>query len=536
MNPWQLILLTAIGAVQWVLASYSTSVFLLRLVFVAVFMLPVLTVIWITRDKPNLKPKQAQAPVIDPVGAPSLKDTSDDSTSFATIARAEVLTKDNDDAALLATPKRTHTTPVVDVKQPESKSSASNQPKSRANFAIEYPYRPLLPNDSSQSIAPLQYGISPTPNVSHLEVQKDEGSSDTRRVPNSIEAPPRKIEKGPTSARRIAKVFDPAHYSRHTGVPGFLYIARNDCHQLGLYKMGYTTVAPPERIKTLNQQHKRASDVGHFSLVFASPVSGSYDAEQALFDVIAAKRVAAKREFFVERSDFLIKALQAASIFNNGNPDALDDFMDWSLGQASWEKCRPAILDSVPVPPKLKPTDEWIYVLQNPWHRDSIFRVGHTKNDPHIKLAELNRKQRELTCQIGFYKLVKCIVVDDLGAMLPRFNALIQPYKMSGSRTFVDMPLDRLTETIIQAAQDPGVQISRNQSLRRKPAKQATQAATDLFTERASTATQGTTIARRHAIPRSRKGWIDCPNCLSSIQLVTDEGTMCPECGWIEEQ
>ncbi len=386
-------LLAAVCLVQWVLASHSTTVLLWRFVYFGLFISPVLAVIWITRDKrkPELK-KRVQTPVANPQAAPLRDDNCDDAKHHRPVGKVEVITKFSDDGQIFDSSATASTLPVTAPKQSESKIEPSDRAK--VNFAIEYPYRPLLPSDSSQSIAPSLHDISPTPNVSHLEVQKDESSSDTRRVPDSIETPPRKPAKGPTPARKRAKAFDPAHYSRHTGVPGFLYIARNDCHQLGLYKMGYATVAPPERIKTLNQQHKRASDVGHFSLVFASPVSGSYDAEQALFDVIAAKRVVAKREYFFERSDFLIKALQAASIFNNGNPDALDDFMDWSLGQASWEKCRPAIRDSVPVPPKMKQTDEWIYVLQNTWHRDSIFRVGHTKNDPLIILAELNRKHR----------------------------------------------------------------------------------------------------------------------------------------------
>ncbi len=538
MNLWQWMLLAAVCLVQWVLASYSTTVFLLKFVYFGVFVSPILAVLWITRDKRNPKIKQAHAAAarVNPVGAPSLNDTCDDSTSCATTARAEVLTKVYDDAPFFDTPERSYTTPVADVKQPESKSDASDQPKSRANFAIEYPYRPLLPSDSSQSIAPSLYGISPKPNVSHLEVQKHESSSDTRRVPNSIEAPPRKMEKGPTAARKRAKVFDPAHYSRHSGVPGFLYIARNDFYQPGLHKIGYTTLTPPERIKTLNQQHNHASDLGRFSLVFSSPVGGSYDAEQALFDAIATTRVAKKREYFLERSEFLIKALQAASIFNRGNPDALDEFLDWSLDQDSWKTHRPPILDEVTVPPKLNSTDEYIYVLRNPWHRESIFRFGRTKNDPRIKLAELNRKQRELTCQIGFYKLVECIAVDDLETMFPRFKVLVQPYKVVGSRTFVDMPLDSLTAAIIRAAEDPSVQASRNQARNRKAKQQATRASTDLFTEKSSSPTQGATTARRHAIPRSRKGWIDCPNCLSSIQLATDEDTICPECGWTEEQ
>jgi 5-methylcytosine-specific restriction endonuclease McrA len=84
--------------------------------------------------------------------------------------------------------------------------------------------------------------------------------------------------------------------------------------------------------------------------------------------------------------------------------------------------------------------------------------------------------------------------------------------------------------------QHPGFKVTRNQPIRRKPAKKAAVAATDLFTVIVTAAPQRATPARRHAIPRSRKGWMDCPNCLSAIQLAMDEDTICPECGWTNEQ
>ena len=33
-------------------------------------------------------------------------------------------------------------------------------------------------------------------------------------------------------------------------------------------------------------------------------------------------------------------------------------------------------------------------------------------------------------------------------------------------------------------------------------------------------------------VPRSRKGWMDCPNCLSSIELFVGEKPECVECDW----
>lgn len=308
-------------------------------------------------------------------------------------------------------------------------------------------------------------------------------------------------------ARKKPKVFDPAHYQRHAGVPGFLYIARNDCYQVGLFKMGYTTAPSPDaRIKSLNSQHAKASDVGKFSLIYSAPAKGSYDAEQALFDVIAKVageriRVVDKREFFFQRTDFLIRAVQAASAFNNDNPDALDEFLEWALGQDSWQRLAPDFNQPVDIPPRLLATDAWIYVLHNRWHRDSIFRVAVTKRSPLKALEKLNEVQRDLTCQIGFYTLVFCIVGDDSRKLRTSISSLLRKYQIDESGDFFDIPFATLTALLTDSV---------NATNRKE--------ATSSF-----------------KVPRSRSGWMDCPNCLSSIQLKSMESPECPECHWRAE-
>jgi hypothetical protein len=388
------------------------------------------------------------------------------------------------------------------------------------HLKIEYPYRSFTPNDS-QSNASIPKSIKfSLPSDEQLEKQEIHNGTVLSQASESLEVPNPQKAARQKLIRKTANVFDPAHYSRHTGIPGFLYIARNDCHQLGLYKIGYTTLPASQRIEGLNKQHALAFDVGRFTLVYAVQVGGSYDAEQALFDAIAETRVAAKREYFFERSDFLIKALQAASTFNSGNPDALNDFLDWALDQESWEKFRPPICESVTVVPKLKSTDGWIYVARNQWHRDSIIRIGHSKNDPQIKVNELNRKQRELTCQIGFYKLVKCVVVEDMKAVFTRLVSLLKQYKVPGSRVFFDVPLSKWTEALIEATQSgekilpASIPIEVNKEIWVDIVPMTAHPTWAAWTARCSTCHQ--LLRFRGAICTA--GTVDCPNCGTHIR------------------
>ena len=54
---------------------------------------------------------------------------------------------------------------------------------------------------------------------------------------------------------------------RHSGLPGFLYLARNDQHIGDLYKVGYTTQEPDARVAMLNEELSNAGDIGSFRLV-----------------------------------------------------------------------------------------------------------------------------------------------------------------------------------------------------------------------------------------------------------------------------
>ena len=74
--------------------------------------------------------------------------------------------------------------------------------------------------------------------------------------------------------------------------------------------------------------------------------------------------------------------------------------------------------------------------------------------------------------------------------------------------------------------------VSRNQPIRRKaPSVAAAPVPASRTTKVHSTALKK---SKRVAAPTSRKGFVDCPNCLVSIPADTGDGLLCPECGLIE--
>ena len=252
----------------------------------------------------------------------------------------------------------------------------------------------------------------------------------------------------PAKQKRAKKVFDPEHYRRHAGVPGYLYMTRNSFYKDGLYKLGYTTLTPEARIASLNREHQQASDIGQFELVHSVKVTASYDAEQALFDVIAATRPVVKREFFYQSEGFLKRAMDATHAFSFGNTNSLTDFYEWSLHQEDWAKFRPEKPQSVDVPSNEKSTGGWIYVVRGEWHREHIYRISYSGKDPRKKLSEMDAVQRRLTCQIGFHTLTACVLVDELKSSWNALAPSLCKWRVPGSKLYYDAPLKELLQLI----------------------------------------------------------------------------------------
>ena len=271
---------------------------------------------------------------------------------------------------------------------------------------------------------------------------------------------PQVHEREPPTARPVARRAPPQvvtaeHYRRHTGVPGFLYIAHNDEHRTGLFKLGYTTLSPQARMASLNKAHEEASDIGVFHLVHSVPVAASYDAEQALFDAITAQRVAERREFFYGSQEALIGAVNAAARLTYGDADPLNTIYADSSTWATASQGMAPSLSPVRIPPRQGLESGWIYICRNPWHRDDTFRVSFTKVDPIPRLEELNSGQRRNTSQIGFYQIVHCVLASHLKGATHQLQKMLAPYRIRGSRVFYRASLPVL-QAVIDAVVSAG--------------------------------------------------------------------------------
>ena len=247
---------------------------------------------------------------------------------------------------------------------------------------------------------------------------------------------------------------DAEHYRRHTGVPGFLYAAQNDCHQPDLFKVGYTTLSPSARVISLNDEHAKASDVGAFTLVHSVPVTASYDTEQALFDALKIWRLAPGREYFALPAAQICAAMDAAVHLGRGDLGRLSSvvaaFPDWT---PAWQQRarHPTRRDATQKP---APDWGWIFVCRNQCHRGTIRRLGSTHADPIESVNALNVAQRRLTSQIGFFNLELCISVRDPPAVLNAARRSLQRFLVHPRRRFFDIDLVRIEDAIRSAASE----------------------------------------------------------------------------------
>ncbi len=153
-----------------------------------------------------------------------------------------------------------------------------------------------------------------------------------------------------------------------------------------------------------------------------------------------------KREFFHQSEGFLKRAMDATHAFSFGDTNSLTDFYEWSLHQEDWAKFRPEKPQSVAVPSNEKSAGGWIYVARSEWHREHIYRVSYSGKDPRQKLAALDAVQRRLTCQIGFYTLTACVLVDDLKSSWNALSPHLSKWRVPGSKLYCNVPLKELVQ------------------------------------------------------------------------------------------
>ena len=265
----------------------------------------------------------------------------------------------------------------------------------------------------------------------------------------------------PSTSRPFSTAaINPDHFKRHAGVPGFLYLARNDERRDHLYKIGYTTGLPQGRIKGLSDQVAEATDIGSFRLVHSVPVGSSYDMEQALFVALAERRVVGEREFFYGQEKNFMRAMDALARMPEDRGETLNDF----LASNPWGDLGcppPAVLAECPVPQRSSPEGGWLYVCQNFWHKPGTFYFSVTKETPTAVVNRLNEGQRQLTSQLGFYRIVACRAVDSTETARQHAQLLFSPYRIDTRKQFVRALLD-VVQTIVESV-NGGVAASTNE-------------------------------------------------------------------------
>lgn len=187
------------------------------------------------------------------------------------------------------------------------------------------------------------------------------------------------------------------HFRRHIGLPGYLYIARNDEHRTGLYKLGYTTQSAVERVASLNLELRRACDIGSFRLVHSAAASAAYDAEQIGFELLSDFRLTEGREFFLAPEELLIDGVNAAGAQSQGDFRQTDEFLNQArdIGP-DITSLRQEDPHTAVEPARGHPNGGWILIARNECHRANTFRIGYTAGDPAKRLHRLNAVQRRL--------------------------------------------------------------------------------------------------------------------------------------------
>lgn len=365
-----------------------------------------------------------------------------------------------------------HATPLEAVVDDQFTSASHEAPSLPSGTVgpFEIPVSPVsLPQPAAPERGAIEFHVTPLAELSPHDEGTDLGwslATPEARVlaplPYVSIPAPRTAAAATPRSRPI--IFKPEHYQRHAGVAGYLYMARNPFYFDGLYKLGYTTLTPQERLNWLNAEHRKVPDVGEFHLVHAVPVAAAYDAERALFDLLGADRPVQKREFFLHSEALLKRALDATQAFTNGNAGALDDFVLSRAEDKSFEN--PPVVTYALIQPLSSLHGGWIYVTHCQWHRSDIYRISYTRKDPRLAVSTLNARQKRLTCRIGFHTLVHCVCVDYLKESWDKVAASLERWRVVSSKVFYEGPIEDMSRAIslaVAVSQAPAAPLSQSQ-------------------------------------------------------------------------
>jgi hypothetical protein len=283
----------------------------------------------------------------------------------------------------------------------------------------------------------------------------------------------------------IRKKLLPGHFERGFNKPGWVYIARNDLHREDIYKVGYTEKTPEERVVTLNTAQKRhTGQIGFFQLIYAVCVLDSQGCEQQLFKRVSRLMESSKKEFVNAPLELLIGELLTIQKKDHARVSA----------KCVCSSCS-SVISFCPLPQAK---------LTCP-----VCRVEFQLGPDGSTTQCVNKDARPIR-----------YFAPGISLELRRHSPIAKSFMdlRSACKNYLDgnwsdddflEVMDRLLEVEAEfdRAQPP-----------QKPVEP----------ER--------TVSRR--APKSRKGWMDCPDCLSSIPIDYAGVTIstCSECGWIPKE
>ena len=275
----------------------------------------------------------------------------------------------------------------------------------------------------------------------------------------------------------------PESFNRGFGQIGWVYVARNNMHRDDVFKVGYTEKTPEERMKSLNtEQRNRTSQIGFFSLHFACAVLDAQGCEQELFNRLGRLLEHEKKEFVNAPLEVIVGELLHIQKKDNQTVQAT----------AICQQCGKTML-FCPLPQVLQPCKFCGKLFAtNPdatptWN----FKAGLRRHTYKPKPVELRTKSA----------LAKAFV---------RLQCAVKNYAYEGIWTD-DEFLDEIADLLrVETPNDREIPESKPTT---PPAPK-----------------QARKVSAKQ--PKSRKGWMDCPDCLSSIELIPGEHHKCVECGW----
>lgn len=274
-------------------------------------------------------------------------------------------------------------------------------------------------------------------------------------------------------------------FQKNHGKPGWVYVTRNDLMREDIYKVGCTAQQHPEkRTSQLNsEQRNGTSRIGFFNLIFAVAVFDAQGCEAALLRRVEVLKESRGKEFVNAPLDLILgellhiqkKDLQTVS--SVAHCPSCDKPNRLAPHPYARQQCGHCHAPFVPVSPS---------------------RLRHaTDEDRHtlvVSVMDGVRPSRRSPLATSFMQMR-----DSLRLFLAGDLSKEDLYERQKHWLCTDPPLDR-TPLLYQKPPPP------------RKSKAAT--------------------APKY---KPRKGWLECPQCLSSVKAEDDGLAICMECGWSSE-